>query len=333
MGTHPIFESDFDCLTDVMGKSRRQPKKTKPGGGGGATQIVKPGASQGLVFNTSGYGQHILKNPQVVQSMVEKAGIQKTDTILEIGPGTGNMTVKLCEAAKKVVAIEVDERMVAEVKKRVMGTPLQRKLEIVQSDALKAEFPFFDLCIANLPYAISSPVTFKLLLHRPAFRCAILMFQKEFADRLCAQPGDKVYSRLTVAVQTLARCDRIMKVGKNNFKPPPINFTEWDAMLRIAFGRKNRTLSAEFNNKKVKEVIEKNYRTHCAINNLAVKMDLNMSELIDVALGEVNMSDSRARQMDIGTKGLTTFLPLCNRFLIFIERKEKEDLDFLMGHL
>merc|ERR1711935_1082115 len=285
MGTHPIFESDFDCLTDVMGKSRRQPKKTKPGGGGGATQIVKPGASQGLVFNTSGYGQHILKNPQVVQSMVEKAGIQKTDTILEIGPGTGNMTVKLCEAAKKVVAIEVDERMVAEVKKRVMGTPLQRKLEIVQSDALKAEFPFFDLCIANLPYAISSPVTFKLLLHRPAFRCAILMFQKGFADRLCAQPGDKVYSRLTVAVQTLARCDRIMKVGKNNFKPPPINFTEWDAMLRIAFGRKNRTLSAEFNNKKVKEVIEKNYRTHCAINNLAVKMDLNMSELIDAALG------------------------------------------------
>ena len=111
--------------------------------------------------------------------------------------------------------------MVAEVKKRVMGTPLQRKLEIVQSDALKAEFPFFDLCIANLPYAISSPVTSKLLLHRPAFRCAILMFQKEFADRLCAQPGDKVYSRLTVAVQTLARCDRIMKVGKNNFKPPP----------------------------------------------------------------------------------------------------------------
>ena len=71
-------------------------------------------------------------------------------------------------------------------------------------------------------------------------------------------------------------------------------------MLRIAFGRKNRTLSAEFNNKKVKEIIEKNYRTHCAINNLAVKMDLNMSELIDAALAEVSMSDARARQMDIG---------------------------------
>ena len=89
-------------------------------------------------------------------------GIQRTDTILEIGPGTGNMTVKLLEASSKVVAIEVDERMVAEVKKRVMGGPLQRKLEIINQDALKAEFPFFDLCIANLPYAISSPVTFKV---------------------------------------------------------------------------------------------------------------------------------------------------------------------------
>jgi len=215
-----------------------------------------------------------------------------------------------------VVAIEVDERMVAEVKKRVMGTANQRKLEIIQSDALKAEFPFFDLCIANLPYAISSPVTFKLLLHRPAFRCAILMFQKEFADRLCAQPGDKVYSRLTVAVQTLARVDRIMKVGKNNFKPPPkvestvvrieprrppppINFTEWDAMLRIAFGRKNKTLAAEFKNKKILEIIEKNYRTHCAINNLGIPMEFKMTELIDESLSEVNMADARARQMDI----------------------------------
>lgn len=72
------------------------------------------------------------------------------------------MTVKLLEASSKVVAIEVDERMVAEVKKRVMGGPLQRKLEIINQDALKAEFPFFDLCIANLPYAISSPVTFKV---------------------------------------------------------------------------------------------------------------------------------------------------------------------------
>jgi 18S rRNA (adenine1779-N6/adenine1780-N6)-dimethyltransferase len=299
-----------------MGKIRKEVKKAKHSKSSGP-QKVTPGAAQGLVFNTSGYGQHILKNPQVVQSMLEKAGIQRTDTILEIGPGTGNMTVKLLEASSKVVAIEVDERMVAEVKKRVMGGPLQRKLEIINQDALKAEFPFFDLCIANLPYAISSPVTFKLLLHRPAFRCAILMFQKEFADRLCAQPGDKVYSRLTVAVQTLARVDRIMKVGKNNFKPPPkvestvvrieprrppppINFTEWDAMLRIAFARKNKTLSAEFKNKKVVEILEKNYRTHCSVNNQPIGMDFDMVNLIDESLKDNDMNEKRARQMDIG---------------------------------
>ena len=75
-----------------------------------------------------------------------------------------------------MVAIEVDERMVAEVKKRVMGTANQRKLEIIQSDALKAEFPFFDLCIANLPYAISSPVTFKVSFDAITFLKSIVPF-------------------------------------------------------------------------------------------------------------------------------------------------------------
>ena len=93
--------------------------------------------------------------------MVDKAGILPSDTVLEIGPGTGNMTVKILEKASKVVAVEVDERMVAEVQKRVMGTPYKRKLVMINSDALKAELPFFDLCIANLPYSISSPITFK----------------------------------------------------------------------------------------------------------------------------------------------------------------------------
>lgn len=298
-----------------MGKIRRDAKA----GGSSAksgTKTSNPGAAQGLVFNTSGYGQHILKNPQVVQSMVEKAGILPSDTVLEIGPGTGNMTMKLLEKASKVVAVEVDERMINEVQKRVMGTPFKRKLQIINSDALKAELPFFDLCIANLPYAISSPITFKLLLHRPAFRCAILMFQKEFADRLTAQPGDKVYSRLSVSVQTLARVDKIMKVGKNNFKPPPkvestvvrieprrppppINFTEWDSMLRIAFGRKNKIMSAEFKNKKVIESLEKNYQTHCSLQNKAIPMEFDFKNLVHEALVSCEMLEKRARQMDI----------------------------------
>ena len=121
------------------------------------------------MFNKD-FGQHILKNPLIIQNMVEKAALRPTDVVLEIGPGTGNMTIKLLDKAKKVIACEVDPRMVAELQKRVQGTPHQSKLQIMIGDILKTQLPFFDLCVANIPYQISSPLVFKLLLHRPFFR-------------------------------------------------------------------------------------------------------------------------------------------------------------------
>lgn len=123
----------------------------------------------GILFN-KGFGQHILKNPLIVQNMVEKSAVRPTDVVLEIGPGTGNLTVKLLEQAKKVIAYEVDPRLVAELQKRVQGTAFQSKLQIVLADLLKSDLPFFDLCVANIPYQISSPLVFTLLLHRPLFR-------------------------------------------------------------------------------------------------------------------------------------------------------------------
>jgi 18S rRNA (adenine1779-N6/adenine1780-N6)-dimethyltransferase len=176
--------------------------------------------TQGIVFNKT-FGQHILKNPLIINSMIEKAAIQSTDTVLEVGPGTGNMTVKLLEKAKKLIACEIDPRLVAELQKRVQGTPSQNKLEIRVGDVLKNDLPFFDVCVANMPYQISSPFIFKLLLHRPHFKCAILMFQQEFAQRLVAKPGDALYCRLSINTQLLARVDHLIKVGKNNFNPPP----------------------------------------------------------------------------------------------------------------
>lgn len=123
----------------------------------------------GILFQKD-KGQHILKNPLIIQSMVEKAALKPSDVVLEIGPGTGNMTVKMLEKAKKVIACEIDPRMVAELQKRVQGTVYQSKLQIVVGDVLKSELPFFDLCVANIPYQISSPLIFKLLSHRPFFR-------------------------------------------------------------------------------------------------------------------------------------------------------------------
>lgn len=107
----------------------------------------------GIVFNKD-FGQHILKNPLVITSMLEKAALRPTDVVLEIGPGTGNMTVRMLEKCKKVVACEIDTRLAAELQKRVQGTPLQPKLQMLIGDFLKAELPFFDLCIANVPYQI-----------------------------------------------------------------------------------------------------------------------------------------------------------------------------------
>ncbi|TSO77744.1 putative dimethyladenosine transferase [Bagarius yarrelli] len=170
--------------------------------------------SQGIMFNT-GIGQHILKNPLVVNGIIEKAALRPTDVVLEVGPGTGNMTVKLLEKAKKVVACELDTRLVAELQKRVQCT------------------------------------------------CAVLMFQREFAMRLVAKPGDKLYCRLYINTQLLARVDHLMK--------------EWDGLVRIAFVRKNKTLSAAF--KKT--------------------TDFSISQKLDSVLQEAGFSDKRARSMDI----------------------------------
>ncbi|RXN34575.1 putative dimethyladenosine transferase [Labeo rohita] len=215
------------------------------------------------MFNT-GIGQHILKNPLVVNGIIEKAALRPTDVVLEVGPGTGNMTVKLLEKAKK----------------------------------------------------ISSPFVFKLLLHRPFFRCAVLMFQREFAMRLVAKPGDKLYCRLSINTQLLARVDHLMKVGKNNFRPPPkvessvvriepknppppINFQEWDGLVRIAFVRKNKTLSAAFKSAAVEQLLEKNYRIHCSVHNIEVEQDFSIAQKIESILQESKFSDKRARSMDI----------------------------------
>lgn len=244
------------------------------------------------------FGQHILKNPLIVQGIVDKAALRPTDVVLEVGPGTGNMTMKMLEKSKTVVACEIDQRLIGELQKRVQNTPFRNKLQILSGDVLKANLPFFDICVANLPYQISSPFVFKLLEHRPYFRCAILMFQREFAQRLVAKPGDKLYCRLSVNCQFLARVDLIMKVGRNNFRPPPkvesnvvrieprnpppdINFKEWDGLLRVCFNRKNKSLSATFHQTAVLELLKKNYLAYCALRNVPVDKDIDIKAKVE----------------------------------------------------
>ncbi|KAK9363806.1 S-adenosyl-L-methionine-dependent methyltransferase [Lipomyces starkeyi] len=263
----------------------------------------------------TGLGQHMLKNPLVAKGIVDKADIKSSDVVLEVGPGTGNLTVKILEKARKVIAVEMDPRMAAEVTKRVQGKPEQKKLEVILGDVIKADLPYFDVCISNTPYQISSPLVFKLLnLPRPP-RVSVLMFQREFAMRLVARPGDPLYCRLSVNVQMWATVTHIMKVGKNNFRPPPqvessvvriepknprppVDFEEWDGLLRICFVRKNRTISAGFKSTAVTDILEKNYRTYCSQNDIMMDDSVDIRILIDRVLEETEMTNVRAGKCD-----------------------------------
>lgn len=247
-----------------------------------------------------------------------QADLKSSDIVLEIGPGTGNLTMKLLAVAKKVIAIEVDPRMVAELQKRVAGTEYKNKLEIIFGDAIKTEFPYFDICVANTPYQISSPLTFKLLAHRPLFREALLMFQREFALRLVAEPSDPLYCRLSVNTQLLCKPSHVMKVGKNNFRPPPkvessiirlkphnppppINFMEWDGLMRLTFSRKNKTMGGIFKKDSVIQMLTANYKTYCSLHNIALPEDENFDlkpKILEI-LERSGFTDHRSNKMDL----------------------------------
>ncbi|KAI0656241.1 rRNA adenine dimethylase [Cubamyces menziesii] len=277
------------------------------------------GSSSGArnpIFNTERFGQHILKNPQTAQSIVDTANLRPTDKVLEVGPGTGNLTVRILEKAKHVTAVEMDPRMAAELTKRVQGKPEQRKLEIMIGDFVKADLPYFDVCISNTPYQISSPLVFRLLSHRPLFRVAILMFQREFATRLVATPGSALWSRLSANVQLYSKVDLIMHVSKNNFRPPPkvessvvrivprdppppVEFAEFDGLGRIVFGRRNKTVHANFLAKGVMEMLESNWKTWASVNNVMIEDGTDFKKKVEQVLEETGFAESRAAKMDI----------------------------------
>lgn len=212
-------------------------------------------------------GQHILTNTRVLDAIVHRAGIKPTDTVLEIGPGTGNLTLKLLQACSKVVAIEIDPRMIEILNKRVSQYGFHDRIMVVRKDALKMDFPQFDLIVANIPYGISSPLIAKIVFGNNSFRSATLLLQKEFAHRLLAKPGDSEYNRLAVNVNLVADVEFVMNVSTRDFVPcpkvdssvvkihpkdevPSVPMNEWLAFTRTCFSKKNKTLGATFKQKK-----------------------------------------------------------------------------------
>jgi 16S rRNA (adenine1518-N6/adenine1519-N6)-dimethyltransferase len=184
-------------------------------------------------------GQHILVDPHAVQTIVESADLEESDLVLEVGPGPGTLTVHLAERAGEVIAVELDERMLAPLHEALAG---HGNVQIVQRDILELDLaglvggrPY--KVVANLPYYITSAILRHLLSasHRPA--CLVVTVQREVADRIVGRPGrrqrhkqEQRMSLLAVSVQFYGRPRIVTRIAAGAFRPIP----EVDsAVLRI----------------------------------------------------------------------------------------------------
>ncbi len=163
--------------------------------------------------------QYILVDRGVLRRVTSYAELSSEDTVLEVGCGTGNLTAHLLRKAGKIVGVEIDSRMVELLKRKFSGFIEAGRFELIHGDALRINFPHFDKFVSNIPYKISSPLTFKLL--KSDFELAVVMYQKEFARRLVARPGSKDYGRLSVISKAYCRAEIVETVPRWAFVPRP----------------------------------------------------------------------------------------------------------------
>ena len=214
-------------------------------------------------------GQHFLSPMPTIEKIVAALGTTRDDKVIEIGPGLGVMTSLVARDADHVYAIDKDAAMIdvarAEfgdienitwVEEDILNVPL---CEIVQKLACVRKGERIRV-IGNLPYNISSPILFCMLDHREMIARAVIMIQKEVADRIVAKPGGKEYGILSVLTQAFADCTKLFNVSAKSFIPPPevtsavlrIDFKEGNcgiedearfrAIVKGAFGKRRKTL-------------------------------------------------------------------------------------------
>ena len=185
----------------------------------------------GITANKS-LGQNFLINDEVIEQIVSGAEVNKEDLIIEIGPGLGTLTKELLEKAGKVIAVELDKRMIEILTDRFS---LYKNFELINEDILKLEISKLiddnlnqlDLglnkvkIVANLPYYITTPIIMKLLEERLNIDSITVMIQREVADRLIETPGGKNTGAITYSVYYYAEANKILNVMPNSFIPEP----------------------------------------------------------------------------------------------------------------
>ncbi|MGX2945427.1 16S rRNA (adenine(1518)-N(6)/adenine(1519)-N(6))-dimethyltransferase RsmA [Enterococcus alishanensis] len=198
-----------------MNKDIATPSRTR--------EILK---EHGFSFKKS-LGQNFLTEPNILQKIVETADITSADNVIEIGPGIGALTEYLARSAGKVLAFEIDDRLIP-----VLADTLSPydNVKVVHGDILKANVPeeiaYFDTAgplkvVANLPYYITTPIMMSLLESQLQIDQMVVMMQREVADRISAQPGTKAYGSLSIAVQYYMEAETAFIVPKTVFIPQP----------------------------------------------------------------------------------------------------------------
>ena len=176
---------------------------------------------------TKSLGQNFLIDDNILKKIVEAANLSKDDRVLEIGPGIGTLTRELGTLAHKVVAVEIDQRLIPILKETLAGFD---NVSVIQGDILKIDLvelvhnsfdgkPF--KVVANLPYYITTPIIMGILERGLPFESITVLIQKEVAQRMVASPGSKEYGALSVAVQYYTIPRSVAKVPASVFMPPP----------------------------------------------------------------------------------------------------------------
>ena len=168
------------------------------------------------VFPKKHLGQNFVIDRTLLERMISYASIDREDTVLEVGAGLGSLTELLSKKCKRVVAVEIDSRLVRILRDQLRGL---QNVSLIEGDVLKVSVPQFNKVVSTPPYSISSSLLFWLLDRK--LDCAVLTFQKELAERLVASVGSKDYGRLTVNAYYRAEVEQLDYVPRNMFYPPP----------------------------------------------------------------------------------------------------------------
>ncbi len=165
-------------------------------------------------------GQHFIFDRNILGRIIDRGMVTSNDTVIEIGAGPGIMTSLLAERAGKVIALEIDSRLIEKLNRTFSDRP---NVKIIKADALK--FPYGTLgkfkVVANIPYYITTPIIFKLLEFKENMSSMTLLVQKEIARRIVASPGKKDYGVLSITTQLYTKPSIEFLVPKGVFSPPP----------------------------------------------------------------------------------------------------------------